>query len=150
MVERSWPACAVLVLSAQTAYANPRVVNPANMVGWVVSAGASLMLEVFVTLGVLFFAGVAVGPMFFALVVVNAVSYIGVLLPLYGAVKNILFVEAVIVAIETTLIKVLVRFDLFQGDSFGGLRWRYALLCALAGNACSYFMGAVMASASAA
>lgn len=56
-------------------------------------------------------------------------------------------VEIAIVVAETALIKLLSSFNLFQGDTFDGLKWRWALLAALAGNACSYYVGTLLASA---
>jgi hypothetical protein len=49
---------------------------------------------------------------------------------------------------ETCLIKLLSLFGPFQQDTFIGLKWRYALLAALAGNACSYYVGTLLAASS--
>ena len=49
---------------------------------------------------------------------------------------------------ETCLIKLLSLFGPFQQDTFIGLKWRYALLATLAGNACSYYVGTLLAASS--
>ncbi len=45
------------------------------------------------------------------------------------------------------LSKLLSFFGPLQGDTFDGFKWRWALLAALAGNACSYYVGTLLASA---
>jgi hypothetical protein len=145
-------AQAALVLSlvlvgTGTVQANPLGVDPAGMAAGIVVISAALLLEVFVTTGVLLFCGMAVVPMFFALVLGNIVSYLGLALPLYALVQRVWPVETVIVVAEAALLKLLSSFNLFQGDAFDGLKWRWALLAALAGNACSYYVGTLLASA---
>jgi hypothetical protein len=137
----------LVLVSAGTVRANPLGVNPTGMAAGVVVISAALLLEVFVTSGVLLFCGIAVVPMFCALVFGNIVSYLGIALPLYALVQRVWPVEMTIVAAEAVLIKLLSSFNLFQGDTFDGLKWRWALLAALAGNACSYYVGTLLASA---
>ncbi len=144
------PALLIVLAIAGTAYANPCGPHPTELAAWIIVAGASLLLEVFITTGFLLFSGVAVVPMFFALVLGNVVSYIGILLPLYEATKIVWLVEVVIVAVEAALVKGLSHIGLFQGDTFDGLKWRTAFLSVLAGNACSYYVGTVMTSSTAA
>jgi len=139
-------AALVILGLAGPVYANPLGFHPANVVGLIVVVIASLLLEVFVTAGVLLFVGIAVVPMAFALVLANLVSYVGVALPLYDALERVWPVEIVVVGIEAILIKVLSAFDLFQGDSFDGLKWRVAFLAAVAGNASSYYVATLLAS----
>jgi hypothetical protein len=127
-------------------YANPVGIHPTHAAALVVVIIASLLLEVFVTTGVLLFLGISAVPAFFVLVIGNAVSYMGVLLPLYSEVKSVLFVEIVIVLVEAGFIKLFSCFQWFQGASFAGLKWRYAFLAAIAGNACSYYFGTLIAS----
>ena len=136
----------VVLISAGPVYANPLGPDPANLAAWIVVVIASLLLEVFVTTGFLFIAGIAVAPMFFALVIGNMISYVGIAVLLYEAVKIAWLVEAVIVAAEASFIKLLRSFEFFQGDSFDGLKWRVAFLSALVGNACSYYVGTVLVS----
>jgi hypothetical protein len=143
-----WLASSLVLISAGTVQANPLGgPDPTKLVASIVVVSAALLLEVFVTTGVLLFCGMAVVPMFFALVLGNIVSYLGVALPLYALVQRVWPVEIVIVAAEAVLIKLLSSFNLFQGDTFDGLKWRWALLAALAGNACSYYVGTLLVSA---
>ncbi len=136
----------VVLVSPGSAYANPLGGDPTNFAAWIVVVIASLLLEVFVTTGVLLFAGVAIVPMFFALVIGNIISYLGIAVFLYETVKIVWLVEAVIVAAEAAFIKLLSSFELFQGDNFDRLKWRVAFLAALAGNACSYYVGTLLVS----
>jgi hypothetical protein len=136
----------LVLVSAGTARANPLGVDPTQLAAGIVVVIAALLLEVFVTTGILLSCGIAIVPMFFALVLGNIVSYVGVALPLYGRIENLGLVETVIVAAETGFIKLLSLFGLFQGDTFDGLKWRSALFAALAGNACSYYVGTLIAS----
>ncbi len=140
------PAILVVLACTTVAPANPCGAAPTELAGWVVVVGASLLLEVFITTGFLLFSGIAVVPMFFALVLGNTVSYVGILLPLYEATKTVWLVEVVIVAAEAALVKGLSHLPLFQGDTFDGLKWRSAFLSVLAGNACSYYIGTLLAS----
>ncbi len=138
----------LVLVSAGTAQANPLGgPDPAKLAASIVVISAALLLEVFVTTGVLLFCGMAVVPMFFALVLGNVVSYLGIALPLYALVQRVWPVEFVIVVVEAALIKLLSSFSLFQGETFDGFKWRWALLAALAGNACSYYVGTLLASA---
>ncbi len=138
----------LVLVSAGTAQANPLGgPDPAKLAASIVVISAALLLEVFVTSGFLLFCGVAVVPMFFALVLGNIVSYLGIALPLYALVQRAWPVELVIVAAEAVLTKLLSSFSLFQGETFDGFKWRWALLAALAGNACSYYVGTLLASA---
>ncbi len=105
----------VLVLASE-AWANPCGPHPTKLAAWIIVVGASLLLEVFVTAGFLCFSGIAVAPMFFALVLGSAVSYLGILLPLYETTKLVWLVEIVILGVETFLIKGLSYIGLFQGD----------------------------------
>ncbi len=135
----------VVLALAGPAYANPLGPDPANFAAWIVVVTASLLLEVFVTTGFLFVAGIAVVPMFFALVLGNVITYVGIAVFLYETVEIAWLVEAIIVVIEAAFIKLLSSFDLFQGDSFDGLKWRVAFLSTLVGNACSYYVGTLLA-----
>ena len=149
-----WPghrACTLLSLVivlvlASNACANPCGPHPTKLAAWIIVVGASLFLEVFVTTGFLFFSDIAVVPMFLALVLGNAISYLGILLPLYETTKLVWLVEMVVVVAETLLIKGLSHIGLFQGDTFDGLRWRVAFLAAVAGNASSYYVATLLAS----
>ena len=103
-----------------------RILSDRTLPTWprgIVVVIASLLLEVFVTTGLLFVAGIAVVPMFFALVIGNVISYVGIAALLYEAVEIVWLVETVIVMAEASFIKLLSSFDLFQGNSFDGLKW---------------------------
>lgn len=142
------PALVVVLACASTALANPCGPHPTEFVAWTVVVLAAMALEVFVTTGFLLFSGLAPIPTAGVLVIVNAGSYLGIALPLYEAAKSVWLVEVVVVLAETAIIKLLSLFGPFQQDTFTGLKWRYALLAALAGNACSYYVGTLLAGSS--
>lgn len=138
-------AVALVLTFAATAQANPCGPHPTKFVAWTIVVIAALFLEVFVTTGFLLFSGLAVVPTFFALVLANAVSYLGIVLPLFAATGSVWSVEGAVIVAKTGLIKLLSMFGPFQADTFAGLKWRYALLSALAGNAGSYYVGTLLA-----
>ncbi|HSV99048.1 MAG TPA: hypothetical protein VLI39_02680 [Sedimentisphaerales bacterium] len=142
---RILPALAVVLVCTASAYANPCGPHPTEMAAWIIVVLAAMALEVLITTGFLLFSGLAVVPTALVLFLVNAVSYVGIVLPLYEVARSIWLVEVVVLVAETGLIKLLSLFGPFQQDAFGGLKWRHALLAALAGNACSYYVGTLLA-----
>ncbi|MEN6333145.1 MAG: hypothetical protein ABFE01_02730 [Phycisphaerales bacterium] len=137
-------ALAVVLACAATAHANPCGPHPTGMVAWIVVVLAAMVVEVCITTGVLLFSGLAVAPTALVLFPANLVSYAGIVLPLYSIAKSVWLAEVVVLAAETGLIKLLSLFEPFQHDTFDGLKWRSALLAALAGNACSYYVGTLL------
>lgn len=138
------PALLVVLACAATARANPCGPHPTEFAAWTIVVLAAMSLEVFITTGFLLFSGLAAVPTALVLFLANGVSYLGIVLPLYSAAGSVWLVEAVVLAAETGLIKLLSLFGPFQQDGFSGLKWRYALLAALAGNACSYYVGTLL------
>jgi hypothetical protein len=145
---RILPALLAVLACEATARANPCGAHPGEIAAWIGVVVIAMALEVFVTTALLLFSGLSVVQMGFALFLINTASYLGIALPLYELAKSIWLVEIVVILAETALIKLLSLFGPFQQDTFTGLRWRYALLAALAGNACSYYVGTLLAGAS--
>lgn len=145
---RILPALLAVLALAPIAQANPCGPHPTKLAAWIIVVLAAMALEVFITTGFLLFSGLAVMPTAFVLFLGNTISYVGIVLPLYELAKSIWLVEVVVLAAETGLIKLLSLFGPFQQDTFAGLKWRYALLAALAGNACSYYVGTLLAASS--
>jgi len=136
---------ALIIVPASVAQANPSI-DPTSVAATFVVVLAAFFLEIFITSGVLLFAGMAAVPTFAALVFGNVGSYFGVLGPLaFHFQLHIVLVELAVVAAETVFIKLISLLALFQQDTFVGLKWRYALLAALLGNASSYYIGTLMA-----
>ncbi len=134
----------LIVLPAAVAQANPRI-DPTSVAATFVVVLAAFFLEILITSGVLLFAGMAAVPTFAALVLGNVGSYFGVLGPLaFHFELHIVLVELAVVAAETAFIKLISLLALFQQDRFIGLKWRYAFLAALLGNASSYYIGTLM------
>ena len=106
---------------------------------------AALGLEVFITMGVLVFSGMALAPTLLALTLGNIGCYLGVLGPLfYHFELPIVLVEVAVVTVEAIFIKSLSLIGAFQLDRFDGLSWRRAFLAAALGNASSYYIGTLM------
>jgi hypothetical protein len=145
---RILPALLVVLAFAASAHANPCGPHPTEFVAWTIVVLAAMTLEVFITTGLLLFSGLAAVPTALVLFLVNGVSYLGIVLPLYSVAKSTWLVEVVVLVVETGLIKLLSLLGPFQQDAFGGLKWRYALLAALAGNTCSYYVGTLLAGSS--
>jgi hypothetical protein len=144
MVKRITFVLLVLV-PVGVAYGNPCIVNPTSMAATIVVIIAALCLEIFITMGVLTFSGMALGPTFVALALRNIGSYLGVLGPLfYHFELPLVVVEVAVVAAEAVFIKLISLIGAFQLDRFDGLRWRSAFLAAILGNASSYYIGTLM------
>jgi len=134
----------LILIPTTVAYANPSV-SPTAEAATVVVVIAALCLEIFLTMGVLIFSGLALGPTFLALVFGNIASYLGVLGPLaYHYELHLAFVEIAVVAAETLFIKLIALLGVFQQDTFTELRWRTAFIAAILGNASSYYIGTLM------
>jgi hypothetical protein len=139
------PALLAVPACTATAWANPCGPHPTKLAAWIIVVLAAMLLEVCITTGFLLFSGLTVAPTAIVLFLGNTISHVGIVLPLYELAKSVWLVEVVVLAAETALIKLLSLFGPFQQDTFTGLKWRYALLAALAGNACSYYVGTLLA-----
>ena len=134
-----------ILVTATIACANPCIQSPTSIVAAIVVVIAALFLEIFITTGVLLFSGMALAPTFLALIIGNTGSYVGVLSPLfYYFEAHIVLVELAVVSVEAAFIKLICLFAAFQLDSFDGLKWRYAFLSAILGNASSYYIGTLI------
>ena len=80
-----WPVLLLVLVCQTTAQANPCIEHPTRIAAWIVVVLAALALEVFVTTGFLLFAGLAVVPTAIALTLINAASYLGIVLPLWSS-----------------------------------------------------------------
>ena len=135
----------LVLVPAGVAYGNPCIVNPTSMAATIVVVIAALCLEIFITMGVLIFPGMALGPTFIALALGNVGSYLGVLSPLlYYFELPLVVVEVAVVTTEAVFIKLISSVGTFQLDRFDGLNWRRAFLAAALGNASSYYIGTLM------
>ena len=144
---KRYTAIPLILILVTTAQANPCIhQSPASIAATIVVVIAALCLEIFITTGVLIFSGLALAPTFIALTIGNIISYLGVLSPLaYYFELHIVFVELVVVSVEAAFIKLISLFPVFQLDRFTDLKWRYAFLAAILGNASSYYIGTLMA-----
>lgn len=133
-----------VLVPAGVAYGNP-CIDPASEAATIVVIIAALGLEVFITMGVLVFSGMALAPTLLALTLGNIGCYLGVLGPLfYHFELPIVLVEVAVVTVEAVFIKLISLVGTFQLDRFDGLRWRSAFLAATLGNASSHYIGTLM------
>lgn len=136
----------VLLVHVTLANANPIVESPTTTAATIVCVIAGLLLEIFLTTGVLLFSGIALAPTFFVLIFGNIASYCLVLGPLaYIFNLHVIFVEIAVISVEATFIKLICHFSFFQQESFIDLKWRFAFLAAILGNASSYYVGTLIA-----
>ena len=134
----------LVLVPVGVAYGNP-CVDPASEAATMVVIVAALGLEVFITMGVLVFSGMALAPTLLALTLGNIGCYLGVLGPLfYHFELPLVLVEVVVVVVEAVFIKLISLIGTFQLERFDGLRWRSAFLAAILGNASSYYIGTLM------
>jgi hypothetical protein len=134
----------MILFSAKVAFANPVVFDPIGSVSSIIVLGGAVIVEVcFVTLLLLFFS-MSVKPLFLALFLGNRTNHFVVFLPLLNSLPSLWMAEALIVAADGILIKVISLCEVFQEMEFKGLKWKYAFLISLSGNSISYCVGAVM------
>ena len=135
----------LVLLPAEATYGNPCIEPPTSIAATMVVVIAALGLEVFITMGVLVFSGMALARTLLALTLGNIGCYLGVLGPLfYHFELPILLVETAVVTVEAAFIKLISLGGVFQLGRFDGLRWRSALLATTLGNASSYYIGTLM------
>jgi hypothetical protein len=145
-IMRKFAFILLILIPVTIAYANPTAQHPTSFAATIVVVIAALCLEIFITIGVLFFSGIAPVPAFFALFLGNICCYLVVLCPLVFYFKlHVVLVEIAVVSVEAAFIKLISLIAIFQSDTFERLKWRYAFLAAVLGNAASYYIGTIMA-----
>jgi len=87
--------------------------------------------------------GAAALPLFVAYFILNAAVFLFLFEPLLVGSRPlpVPVLEAVVVLIDGTIIKLLVALSPFQGDSYGGVSWFRSLITSGIGNALSYLVG---------
>jgi len=140
---KKWIVLIVLLFPA-TLLANPVVFDPFSSIRLVLIIGSLLWLEAAVITIILCFCRMEIVPSFIAMFAGNLAIYFAIFLPVLSAVNNLLIAEATIVTIDGAFIKIISTFDSFQMEDFKGLKWRTAFICAIVGNALSYYVGAVI------
>jgi len=132
-------------------FANPLPLTPVDLMIVPVATIIPLSAEVIVTAVILFFFGMAAGPLFPALVLLNALTYGVLIAPLvrYPVVIYLIMAEIAVVVIETYAIKGLSLIPMLHRSTFTRLKWRHAFLAAAIGNLCSYGLGVVLTESSA-
>lgn len=129
---------------AAVAYANPIVVDPVGNIAYIIVLGSAVAIEAGIATLLLLFWGIEPTPVYIGLIVGNLAIYFAVFLPLLERVSMIWLAEAVVVGFDAVLIKILMHYDTFCGDTFRPLKWRYAFIIAAVGNLVSYYVGVTM------
>ena len=139
-----WIILFFLLYPANVAFANPVFFDPITDVPYIMALGSAIAVEVCLTAIILLFFDMSPKPVFFALYAGNLAAYFAVFLPLLDALSSLLIVEAIIVAVDGALIKLISLHDTFHLDTFIKLKWKYAFIAAGIGNLVSYSVGAVI------
>jgi hypothetical protein len=134
----------LLFCLAAAAYANPIVFDPVGSVASAIVLGSAVVIEAGIVTLILLFWGIEPKPVYMALIVGNSAVYFLIFLPLVEFSSKIWIAEAVIVGLDAVLIKIITHYDIFCGDTFRLLKWRYAFIIAAIGNLVSYYVGVVM------
>ena len=139
-----WIILFLLLYPANIAFANPAFFDPLTDIPYIIALGSAIAVEVCLTVIILFFFDMSPKPVFFALYAGNLIAYFAVFLPLLDALSSLFVVEAIIVAVDGALIKLISLHETFQLDTFTKLKWKYAFIAAAIGNFVSYSVGAVI------
>jgi hypothetical protein len=136
---------AICLLIPLAASANPVMLNPSSLIAFYVVAFWAFVVEAGIIALLLTFRGVAPLRVFIAYFIANAGVFFVLFEPLLEGSTNppVLALEALVVLIDCLIIKRLVTFDYFQGDSYRGIGWRRSLLVSGVGNGLSYFIGCI-------
>ncbi len=132
----------LFLLMPVVAHANPYILNPSSLIAFGVIAFWALVVEAGIVALLLAFAGLAPLKVFGGFFVANVVVFLFIFCPLQQRIA-LPFLEAIVVIIDTTSIKLLSRISALQGESFRGLGWLFAGLTSLAGNATSFWIGVI-------
>jgi hypothetical protein len=141
----SLPVILVLVylLAPATANANPVIINPSSILAFYVVAFWAMVVEAGVVALLLAFRGAAALQVFAAYFFLNGAVFVFFFQPLVEGSRSlpVPVLEAMVVLIDAAIIKLLVTFNPFQGDSYRGVGWIRSLVTSGIGNALSYFVG---------
>jgi len=125
------------------ASANPVMLNPTSLLAFCIVAFWAMLVEAGVVALLLAFRGAAAFPVFVAYFILNGAVFLFVFQPLLVGRKSpqVAVLEALVVLIDAAVIKLLVAFNPFQGDSYRGVGWVRSLVTSSIGNALSYVVG---------
>ena len=134
----------LVVCLTGTVYANPVIFDPIGSLAFVLVLISAVAMEAGLVTLTLLFWGMEPKPIYIALYIANVIVYFTVFFPLVRAETNLWIAEAIVVAIDGVLIKMLTRYVTFRDATFRPLRWQYAFLIAAVGNLVSYYVGVVI------
>lgn len=139
-----WPVFVICWFAADSAQANPVSFNPSSFLAFGFVAFGALVVEAGVVSLILTSAGIAPLRFFVGFFCANAAIFLFVFCPLLNSkVLPWFALEPLVVVLDSASIKVLSQMDLLQGYNYSGVRWRFAGVTALVGNAVSFFIGVI-------
>jgi uncharacterized membrane-anchored protein YitT (DUF2179 family) len=133
---------AVLVFLPVIARANPVMIDGQSLIAFGIVAFWALVIESGIATLALVSSGLLIVPSFGTLIVANVALFLFGFLPLTGRVSLWLLEPGVVLA-DALLLKLVASAPFLQGGEFVGVSWRRALVAALLGNACSFFIGVI-------
>ena len=134
----------LLFCMAEAAHANPVIFDPVGSIANVLVLGSAIAVEAGIVTLILLFWGMETKPVYIAMYIGNLAVYFVLFLPLLEVELNLWIAEALVVAIDGVLIKVITFYDTFRQETFQPVRWGYAFVIAAIGNIVSYYIGAAM------
>ena len=139
---------AATVLTPSVASATPVILNPASLLAFCIVAFWAMVVEAGVVALLLAFRGAAALPVFGGYFVLNGAVFLFLFQPLIVGSRSlpVPVLEAMVVLIDGVVIKLLVTFNPFQGDSYRGVGWFRSLVTSGIGNALSYLVGYIATS----
>jgi hypothetical protein len=145
-IMRGWIIILLSVLVPVVARANPYILDPSSLIAFGAVALWALIVETGIVALLLVFRGLSPLRMFCGYFLTNVTVFIFVFCPLRDHLA-LPILEALVVAIDAAFIILLSKFAAFQGDSYRKVSWWFACLTSLAGNAASFFVGAIASGA---
>lgn len=133
----------LVLLLSNSALANP-IIIPDFSIGTIMVTLSTIGLESAITAIALFCLGMAPVPVVFAMCFFNMFTFGFMVYGIMEIISNVFVIEAMIITIEAVFIKIISIFDVFQWETFQGIRWRGAFIVSVLGNIASYFVGNVL------
>jgi hypothetical protein len=130
------------VFAPSVACANPVIINPSSLLAFCVVAFWAVVVEAGVVALVLAIQGVAALRVFVAYFILNCAVFLFIFQPLLlsGRSLPVPVLEAMVVLIDASIIKLLVTLNPFQGDGYRGVGWLRSLVTSGIGNTLSYLV----------
>lgn len=135
----------LFLLCSSAAFANPIVSTMESLFSAAtIVIFFALIVETSAVTILLWFFDMSVKPVYFTFFIGNLTVFLLVFLPVIRSDVNWIAAEWIAVLCDSSAIKIISLFDLFQEATFKSLKWRYVLLVSVIGNIVSYYVGAIL------